>query len=199
MRYYSFWKKRFTSIGAIFIVLVQVSASCSGGEDNKENDKEVKNEALPSENEEKIAKLTEVALEKYQKSDYEGAIKEYDKIIELDPNNATVYGNRGVIKGILENIKGAVSDTKKAIELEPDNPVHYHSLATVYFNQNKFKKALDFCNQAIQKDASYDIAYYTRARTQLGLKNKEGACQDFKKALELGMQDAQFMIDENCK
>lgn len=199
MKYYSFWKRRVISILTIFIILIQISASCGGKDENKENNKNVKNEKLPNENEEEITKLIDSATDKYIKSDYEGAIKDYNKILKLDSKNATIYGNRGAVKNILEDRKGAIADIKKAIQLEPDNATHYQSLTTVYFDQKKWKNALDYANQAIEKNAEYDLAYYTRGRIKLEMKQKDAACQDFQKALSLGMQDAQYMINENCK
>jgi Flp pilus assembly protein TadD len=42
---------------------------------------------------------------------------DYDKALEIDPNNAMVYSNRGGAKFVLDDKKGACSDWNKAGEL----------------------------------------------------------------------------------
>ncbi|MBW5398273.1 tetratricopeptide repeat protein, partial [Brachyspira pilosicoli] len=51
---------------------------------------------------------------------YEEAIKDYDKAIELNPNNGAFYNNRGVSKENLEEYNEALKDYKKALELDPN-------------------------------------------------------------------------------
>ena len=43
------------------------------------------------------------------------------KVIELDPENANAYINRGFSKHNLEDYKGAIEDYTKAIELDPND------------------------------------------------------------------------------
>ena len=51
---------------------------------------------------------------------YKGAIVDYTKAIELDPEYALAYDNRGASKYYLEDYKGAIEDHTKAIELDPE-------------------------------------------------------------------------------
>ena len=51
---------------------------------------------------------------------YEEAIKDYDKAIELNPNNGAFYNNRGVSKENLGEYNEALKDYKKALELDPN-------------------------------------------------------------------------------
>ena len=53
------------------------------------------------------------------KDDY-GAIADYTKAIELDPNYTLAYSNRGVSKADLNDYYGAIADYTKAIELDPN-------------------------------------------------------------------------------
>jgi len=50
------------------------------------------------------------AAAKLLNEDYEGAIEAYDKVIELIPDNALSYNNRGSAKVELGDYKGAIKD-----------------------------------------------------------------------------------------
>ena len=83
--------------------------------------------------------------------DYEGAIADFTKAIELDPDFATYYSNRGKDKIILKDYTGAIADYTKAIELNPSNATYYSNrgLAKYRLNQNEcpdFKKACELGN-----------------------------------------------------
>jgi Flp pilus assembly protein TadD len=56
---------------------------------------------------------------KFESKDYQGAISDCNKAIELNPNYALAYNNRGAAKVNLADFQGAIADLSKAIELDP--------------------------------------------------------------------------------
>ncbi len=54
---------------------------------------------------------------KYELKDYKGAIQDYTKAIELNPNHANAYNNRGLAKIFLEQKDDGCLDLSKAGEL----------------------------------------------------------------------------------
>ena len=54
---------------------------------------------------------------KLNSQDYQGAISDYTKAIEINPGFAEAYCNRGSAKSELKDYSGAISDYNKAIEL----------------------------------------------------------------------------------
>ena len=54
---------------------------------------------------------------------FEDAIKDYDKAIEIDPENASAYYNRGVTRQGIDDTQGAMSDHNNAIKYNPDSKV----------------------------------------------------------------------------
>ena len=62
-----------------------------------------------------------LAYEKGQKGDYYGAISDYTKAIEIDPQFGKAYYNRGWSKGKLKDYYGAISDYNKALEIDPND------------------------------------------------------------------------------
>ena len=57
---------------------------------------------------------------------------------------------------------------------------------------------IDF-DAAIYMNPDYADAYNNRGRVRHYLGDNQGACSDWKKALELGIEDSQEMIDKYCK
>ena len=59
-------------------------------------------------------------LSKYKSGDYNGAIEEFTKSIELDPDYSEAYFRRGLFKDWFNDLSGAIVDFNKAIKLDPD-------------------------------------------------------------------------------
>ena len=57
--------------------------------------------------------------------DHYGAISEYNKAIEINPNYDSAYANRGATKMNLKNYYGALSDYNKAIGINPSDGTYY--------------------------------------------------------------------------
>ena len=52
-------------------------------------------------------------FDKSNLEDYRGAIDDFSKAIELNPNDGGAYYNRGLAKEALEDYRGAIHDIKK--------------------------------------------------------------------------------------
>jgi tetratricopeptide (TPR) repeat protein len=62
---------------------------------------------------------------KSEAKDYRGAIADYTKAIEIDPEFSYAYGLRGNAKFTLYDYRGSIIDYSKAIELDPNNSTMY--------------------------------------------------------------------------
>ena len=60
-------------------------------------------------------------VEKYEAGNYQGAISDWSKAIEINPQDAVFYYNRGVAKHELKDYQGAIADYTKAIEINPQD------------------------------------------------------------------------------
>ena len=141
--------------------------------------------------------------------DYNGAISDFNKAIELDPNYAGVYILRGTSKTRLYDFYGAISDYTKVIEFDKISPSSYKFLFNggvdkedVYFFQAYYFRAItkmkledyngaisDF-NKAIEIDPNNAGAYMNRGNTKIKLKDFYGAISDYTKVIELNPNDA---------
>ena len=73
----------------------------------------------------------------------ERAIEDYDKAIELDPDDDGAYNNRGFSYRRLGQYQRAIEDFDKAIELDPNFAGAYNNRGFSYRNLGRYQRALD--------------------------------------------------------
>ena len=64
-------------------------------------------------------------VEKYKVGNFQGAIDDYTRAIEINPQYAAAYQLRGSSKSILGDIQGAIADYTKVIEIDPQDANAY--------------------------------------------------------------------------
>lgn len=88
------------------------------------------------------------------RGDYEQALKDYTRAIELKPDYEKAYNNRGNANRHLGNFSQAIQDYTRAMELKPDYWPVYNNLAWLYAtcSDQTFrdgKKAVQFASKAV--------------------------------------------------
>jgi len=89
-----------------------------------------------------------------------------------------------------------MEDFKKAISLKNDYLAAYNNLASVKIKLKDFKGAIEDYNNILQKDAKYGYAYLNRGIAKEELRMTNEACEDWKKANELGVKAATNFLSE---
>jgi len=123
------------------------------------------------------------------------SIVDCTKAIELDPNDAEAYFNRGDSRYLLEDYSEAIADYNKAIEIDPNNVE-----AEVYFNRGDSKYHLedydgaiaDF-SIAIDLNPIYYEAYSKRGELRQMYNDFTEALADYTIAIEKGDEDPHRM------
>ena len=93
--------------------------------------------------------------------DYERAIVECSKAIELKPDYAEAYLLRGEAYYMNDNYDKAIADCHKAIELKPDYAEAYSTRGVVYGEKGNYDKAITDLNKAIEL-APNRVWHYSR-------------------------------------
>ncbi len=129
---------------------------------------------------------------------YPKAIEYYTKAIEQKSDYLIALNNRGATK--LES--GKPEDAKKDFELvlskDPKNSGAYNNLSSVAIKMQDYIKAKELANKAIQLNEKNGPAYYNRGIARQMLREEEGSCEDWKKALNLGVSSAQTFLNTDC-
>jgi serine/threonine protein kinase/tetratricopeptide (TPR) repeat protein len=122
---------------------------------------------------------------KEQKKDFTGALEDYTKAIELDPQYAKAYNNRGSIKARQKKLKEALDDYTSALRLNPSSLTTYLNRASAYNETGQRSLALADLSKAIELDPKHPLAYLTRGGIKFIEKDLDGAIQDLLQGLNL--------------
>ena len=121
----------------------------------------------------------------------------YSQAIELKPDDAEAYYNRGNTKSELGNLRSAIADYDRAIELKPDNAKAYNNRGFAKSDLGDHSGAiadydrtleLSFCGP--QCGGGGAIADYDRTlelRNPYARPRRDGAIAGYDRALELGI------------
>ena len=119
-----------------------------------------------------------------------GAIEHYSRAIELNPNNANTYHNRGVAYCSKGNYDRAIEDFGKVIELKPNDADGYNSRGEVYSNEREYDGAIRDFTKALALNPNHAHTYYNRGTIYCNKGNYDRAIADFDIAIELNPNDA---------
>ncbi|MGD2030341.1 MAG: tetratricopeptide repeat protein, partial [Desulfobacterales bacterium] len=78
-----------------------------------------------------------------KKDDHMKALDLLNKALELDPNDAINYNNRGVARYKLGQYQQAIKDFNRAIHLDPNDLYAYNNRGNAFYELGKTKRA---CN-----------------------------------------------------
>ncbi len=124
---------------------------------------------------------------------YQEAIKDSTKAIELNPVDVGSYIIRGVAYESIGNYQQAIEDYTKVIELKQDG-LFYYKRAIAYVRLGNHQQAIKDFSKAIELKPDMAEAYLGRGIAYLYLgnyQNYQEVLNDFKIAARLGNKDAQ--------
>ncbi|MEQ9427080.1 MAG: tetratricopeptide repeat protein, partial [Cyclobacteriaceae bacterium] len=126
-----------------------------------------------------------LCLEILGNTDYQSAVYYLSKAIELNPESADAYNNRGIAKFRTGDIDGAIADYDKAIELNPDEILTYRNRANLRDEGGNSVGAIADINKILQLDPEYSWAYLKRGIVKGAQGKHMAAFNDFNKAIDL--------------
>ena len=140
------------------------------------------------------------AQDKFELADYEEAILDYNKALELSPTEiCLVYSMRGNAKRNLGDFDGAISDQNKALDFDPLYADGYFNRGSAKYKMGDFAGAIEDYTQVIKINPKDSDAFFNRANIKKEIGDMRGACEDWKKGAELGDEDAEKLVQENCE
>ncbi|NJM86388.1 MAG: tetratricopeptide repeat protein [Hydrococcus sp. RU_2_2] len=116
-----------------------------------------------------------------------------DKAIVIQPEDATLYNQKGILLQNLKRYLQAEAAYDKAIQLSP-RASFYNNRGLLYAKQQKWELALADYNQALQLNPNYANAYYNRGIVRYQMGDRQGSIQDLQKSAELFYQQGNMSL-----
>ena len=130
--------------------------------------------------------------------DYEGAIADFNKALEQDPELAISLSNRGYAKYYLGDLDDALLDFNDALSLNGDLTDVLLNKASLLASLDQVIPALELLDGIIEESPEDATLYLNRGLIRELSGNLNGACEDWSRAKELGAEQAEAYLKE-CK
>lgn len=116
---------------------------------------------------------------------WDKALSDYNKAIELSPQNAAALSNRGNVLRELGRLSEAASDHLAAIRISPRIAEAHNNLGLVYGDKSEWQVALDCFDRALSLKPQYFEALTNRGNALLELNRLDEALASYDKAISL--------------
>lgn len=149
-----------------------------------------------------VRDFARMAKAKMELGDYDGAIGDFSSIIRLQPDFEMLYQayfGRGYAKFQKGDFEGAKTDFDRAIRIYPnDAEVFFWRAYTKYRLRYRASSEIADYNRAILLRPDYAEAYFNRGQAKIKNRQLRSGCNDLRKALELGYQEAETHVRIHC-
>jgi len=130
------------------------------------------------------------AIALYNAGQYEEAIVGFQKVLKVDKEQPSVWGNLAAAYAKLEQYDKAIETYNTALAMDPENSAFYQNMGSIYAAQGQDEKARELYEKAasLAKDLSprdAAINYYNMGVTYINSGKNEEAMEALKKAIEI--------------
>ena len=126
---------------------------------------------------------------------YEQAVDDLSKAIELDPENAGAFTNRGLALFALGRYDQSVADLTLRSSSRRETPIPYFNRAEVLYRLGERDKAIADYNEAVRLDPRMAAAYAASARMRDEIGQRDRAMRDYDMALKLDPRQVSLYYD----
>lgn len=134
-----------------------------------------------------------------KKNNPKAAIEFFNKALSINEKHHLSQLNKGVSYLNLKDNKAAIYTLKKATETNKKNHQAWFYLGIAYFQAKKNAEALKAYESCLKLNPKFPQAWFNVAVAQMQMKQQKAACQNMKKAADLGFKRAQQMLPQICK
>jgi tetratricopeptide (TPR) repeat protein len=132
--------------------------------------------------------LSKEGTVKIQRGDFDGAIKDFNEAIRLNPNDPTFYILRARAKHFKNDFDGVIKDFDEVIRIEPDMPYAYLYRGNAKIERADIDGAIKDFDVAIRLIPNDPEGYLCRGRAKHMISKRrdlDGSIKDFNEAIRL--------------
>jgi len=127
--------------------------------------------------------LAMARMKMYSEWDFAAATIEYNKAIELNPNNAEAHVFYAICLGFLDNYTEAIKQASMAYGLDPFSSMINFNGANVYWMAGDYEKEVEYGRRLVELDSNFYGGHFQIGRGLMHLKRYEEAVPEFKIAV----------------
>ncbi len=135
-------------------------------------------------------KIYNRALEMSNKGDFESAISEYRKAIEIHPVFVEAYNNIGEIYSQMGNTRSAIDTYRKALKIRKDQKVLLN-IGVEYYNRKDYKEAIEYFLDSVNIERNFLAGNFYTALTYYNLENLKKSEKYFKNVIRIDKKHVQ--------
>lgn len=98
-----------------------------------------------------------------RKRDFDGAIRDYDQSLQINPNSATAHYNRGVAYEFKHDYDRAFPDLDRAVQLDPGDADSFFRRGLAFAERKDYQRAIQDFDQVLRMNPKYAAALHDRA------------------------------------
>jgi len=125
----------------------------------------------------------------FNKGEYDKAVNDFNKALEIDPNSKFDYHNRGAALGKIGKTDDAILDFNKAIKIDQNYGEAYYNRGIAYMQKDDLERAISDFDRAIKIDPDNTGARFKRAVAYLIKKEYDKSWRDLCAIEKLGGKD----------
>ncbi len=120
-----------------------------------------------------------------QRKEWDEAIINFGKALQINPNDAFAYENRGDCYFAKQEMKNAINDFSQLIKINPTNSTAYYNRGTVLRAQRAYEKAIVDYNESLRLNPKNALAYESLASIYSLLGNYDKSIRNWNEGLRL--------------
>ncbi|HHH42017.1 MAG TPA: tetratricopeptide repeat protein [Chloroflexi bacterium] len=126
---------------------------------------------------------------------YEEALAELEKALELAPEDANVHANLGTAYANLGRTEEAIAEWQEAIRLNPDHYLAHYNLGVVYNDLGQTEEAIAELQEAIRVNPDYAPAHRELGLAYAEMGREEEAIAEYQEALRVDPDNVEVHVD----
>ena len=126
-----------------------------------------------------------LGLKHVSAGDFEKAIADWEKALDINPNLSEAWHNRGSALGRLGNYEAAVESFQNALAIDPNNYQAWNDRAHALYQLQSWLEAVDSWSNAIKLMPGNHLFWYNRGCALEQLEKWQDAIASYEKALEI--------------
>jgi tetratricopeptide (TPR) repeat protein len=126
---------------------------------------------------------------------YDKAIVDFRKAIELNPKLSEAYNNLGLTYCDAGMLNESMQTLNDAIKIDPKMDKAYYNMGNTFAKAGDFNKAIEWYNKAVVLNADYSDAYNNIGNSYAAMKDYARAIESYKKVIQINPKNAKVLYN----